>query len=383
MQATLNRDARKRLPELDGIRGWAALAVLLYHFAWELFGVRFPHFQNPVITCLNGRLAVAIFFVLSGEALSSGFFAGRGIDQVTGLALRRIPRLLIPIIAVSAIVFTLVTAGLTFNVEAGQIVRRSAWLSQMALAPMSLTGMISFATHGVFLSSDPNEQYGPFLWTMSIELLGSIVTFVTLFAWSSTKHMPALVVSLAGLLLLATFPCGMYADFLLGIWIAYARSVGIVQRWATNRLMIAASYVILPVGALASGLAMATHYDGVISPVIAPIVVVAIFCNPLAMWVLSGRFSSFLGKVSFPVYLVHFPVLISPTSFAIVWCEQRGILNGATAFAIAVGSIVISIAAAIAFEPVEVFTKTVGQRITRAFLIQRTAEAPVVPSAMA
>lgn len=43
----------------------------------------------------------------------------------------------------------------------------------------------------------------------------------------------------------------------------------------------------------------------------------------------------------------------------------------------------ISIAAAIAFEPVEVFTKTVGQRITRAFLIQRTAKAPVIPSAMA
>lgn len=47
MQATLNRQAGKRLPELDGIRGWAALAVLLYHFVGEVLVFASLIFRTP------------------------------------------------------------------------------------------------------------------------------------------------------------------------------------------------------------------------------------------------------------------------------------------------------------------------------------------------
>ena len=38
--ALVDRD--RRLHELDGIRGWAALAVVVFHLCYETFGIVFP-----------------------------------------------------------------------------------------------------------------------------------------------------------------------------------------------------------------------------------------------------------------------------------------------------------------------------------------------------
>ena len=87
-----------RLSELDGIRGWAAFSVLLFHIMWEVFGIKFPEFRNNYTAfILNGPLAVYVFFVLSGEALSTPYRMTGKRSSVTRLALKRYLRLSIPI----------------------------------------------------------------------------------------------------------------------------------------------------------------------------------------------------------------------------------------------------------------------------------------------
>ena len=65
-----------RIDYLDGVRGWASLMVLLFHAFWETFGNVLPVFRNPVTAfLLDGHLAVFVFFVLSGDALSTAWFS--------------------------------------------------------------------------------------------------------------------------------------------------------------------------------------------------------------------------------------------------------------------------------------------------------------------
>ena len=35
-----------RVGALDGLRGWAALGVLIYHVGWEMFGIIYPVFRQ-------------------------------------------------------------------------------------------------------------------------------------------------------------------------------------------------------------------------------------------------------------------------------------------------------------------------------------------------
>jgi len=64
----------KRLDYIEGIRGWAALVVLVFHFTRETFGASFPAYHSIWLHfLLDGPLAVYVFFILSGDALSTTF----------------------------------------------------------------------------------------------------------------------------------------------------------------------------------------------------------------------------------------------------------------------------------------------------------------------
>ena len=142
-----------RLVELDGIRGWAALAVVVFHVFYECFGAIFPVFRNPFTRTFSGPFAVYVFFVLSGEALSASYFAGGGPRAVASLAVKRHSRLSIPILASILILALLQRLGLVFSAEAAPIVQRLDWLGLFATAPISLIDGIKYALIDVYLTT--------------------------------------------------------------------------------------------------------------------------------------------------------------------------------------------------------------------------------------
>lgn len=54
-----------RLLELDGLRGLAALSVVLYHYTY-MYNIFFGHRSRPLVTFSRGNLGVELFFIISG-----------------------------------------------------------------------------------------------------------------------------------------------------------------------------------------------------------------------------------------------------------------------------------------------------------------------------
>jgi peptidoglycan/LPS O-acetylase OafA/YrhL len=176
---------KKRFAFLDGMRGWAALLVVLNHgtiaidFAlytgqpahsqgfWDLRVSGTPFF--PLAP--GGSLAVCIFF--SGFVLAHAY--SRSQQNWLALAVRRFVRLGIPMLAGCLLSWLLLVLGLMQNQPAGAFTR-STWLSgQFHQAP----DLIAAASEPIWLllgsGTSFATSYDSSLWTMPIEFGASLV----------------------------------------------------------------------------------------------------------------------------------------------------------------------------------------------------------------
>jgi peptidoglycan/LPS O-acetylase OafA/YrhL len=99
----------RHIPELDGIRGMAALTVVFYHIAQKVIRDESGWFQRFLDACLLGFLGVDIFFALSGFLITrillrnrraSGFYRNFYARRL----LRLVPAYLLTIVVVAACV---------------------------------------------------------------------------------------------------------------------------------------------------------------------------------------------------------------------------------------------------------------------------------------
>lgn len=170
-----------RLTELDGLRGWAALSVAMFHLYWESFGVVHPEIRNLVTgALLNGSFAVSLFFVVSGAALSTPYLNGGGRAYVLSAAVRRYVRLALPIIFFAVIFYGLARAGLVVSNQAAPVLGREDWGGLTSTNAPSITDTVLFMVREVFIGAVPGRDLLPFLWTMPIEMLGSMLLFLML-----------------------------------------------------------------------------------------------------------------------------------------------------------------------------------------------------------
>jgi peptidoglycan/LPS O-acetylase OafA/YrhL len=361
---------RVRIDMMDGLRGWAALSVAGFHFVWETFGARFPELRTPITAFfLNGPFAVAIFFVLSGYVLTVHDWLNPDKTRTVRQLCKRYTRLMLPVLAASAIVLLLMSLRLTPNAEAGRIVGRPDWLGGFLWFTPSFGGMLEFATAGVFLN-ERSLSYGPFLWTMTLELWGSVTVLLLCLAERWLWRPP---LALAALAVLCLFTIPLLSGFFFGALIAYAhRDGGLAFRREGGRraligAAVAAGALLLASMAIWDSGPLAGHALArlVVYGVAAPVLVVAVSGSAWTARLLSTPFSRWLGRISFPLYLMHFPVLVSVTSGAIIATDGAGVLNLPVALLIAFGSLGLSLVVATAFLPVETATAWVGRRIER------------------
>jgi peptidoglycan/LPS O-acetylase OafA/YrhL len=71
-------------------------------------------------------------------------------------------------------------------------------------------------------------------------------------------------------------------------------------------------------------------------------------------------FSRWLGRISFPLYLMHFPVIASFTSGLVVLAHAHDALGPVTIWLIVFGSASLSLLFAVLFLPVEALTVRIG-----------------------
>lgn len=349
-----------RLHELDGLRGWAALVVVLYHLFWEMFGQIVPEFRNPVFGFfLDGELAVAIFFVLSGEALSSAYFSGRGYTAVINLAVKRYPRLAIPILASCLIVLFLSHQGLIYNAAAAKFVERPDWLGTPLGFPLSLSATLHYSLFYVF-ADKPIDAINPYLWTMRIELVGSGLVFATLLVWRYLPYPRLCLILIFAAFIAVPFRTPRFLScFIVGMIFADVRIHGGFKLLQDHRYLLPSWLAIVLVG-LTDGVLHWYNHGGFYKAFFAIVLVAAIFSNRLTCQFFSSRLSRFLGDISFPLYLIQFPVFMSVTSLAIIHLSSHEMLGRWQIWIVICSSVGICIGGAVLFRPVELFTRWFG-----------------------
>ena len=200
-QAKTSKVYIARLDFLDGIRGWASFAVLLHHILICFFVVTTPFLNYDrerlmediftsnylsilygiLLRCItNGHLAVIIFFVLSGYALSVGHLdlEKRKLSLST---VSRYFRLMIPILITSLIAYVLLKFNLMFNLEVTKINEEfSGWLGNFYNFDASINDVIIFSLFNVFFNYDIDKSYNSNLWTIPIEIIGSLMIYAYL-----------------------------------------------------------------------------------------------------------------------------------------------------------------------------------------------------------
>ena len=355
----------RRLTEFDGLRGWAALSVVGYHVFWETLYVRAPEMRNVLAGALfDGGLAVSIFFVLSAEAISAPFFQGRGDAAVRALALKRYTRLAIPVLGACALVWLLGCAGLIYLDSASPVVGRAHWMRNWLQFPLTLPSLARYAFWDVFSLAPPPADWNPFLWTMGYEFDGSMMVFaILLYARKLPGVRFALIASAAYLAFGPTRLMQNFSCFLVGLLFADFRARGGFAALATpdrqRFFALALAGILLSVGvANYSG-----HHDQKNLKAFALMFV--LFSMPAAGAFLRAPLSQFLGRISFPLYLVQFAVIVSPMSAAIGYAERHGGLDRPLSYLIGVAAVGLTIATAYAFLPVERITAKVGAALVR------------------
>ena len=245
---------------LDSIRGLAALSVLLGHlagsFEWpELIKVisLTPYLNIP----FDGKLAVALFFVLSGFVLSLSYMNdGERPDKERSICIpafyaRRVVRIWVP----WAFVFLLsVIAQKTIHQIPTTHPPVSTWSLGFWNQPQTVESVIKqsyFALHDARLMLLPQD------WSLGVELKGS--AFVPFLIIVFRKSFPAMV--LATLALYFLIDTGnFYVSFSIGVM-----SAGLYRsaRWLGFFCKKSVQYVMLFVGIFLYGSCnLVEHFSG-------------------------------------------------------------------------------------------------------------------------
>jgi peptidoglycan/LPS O-acetylase OafA/YrhL len=324
-----------RLSSLDGLRGVAALAVVLYHIALTSSTVAraylhpaganysFPEwllFYTPLHVFWAGREAVIVFFVLSGFVLALP--AARGKRMVwRSYYPRRVLRLYLP--SIGSLLFAFLT---TLIITPVALPGASEWLNEHATMPHGLHQVIAGAT-----LMGKSEGLNTPLWSIQWEVIFSLLLPVyVVLAKILVKY--SLVV--AGLLLIVEF-AGVSTGILSGA-LTYLPvfAVGVVMAFNSERLadgaralttprwffLSAAAFLLIVSHWLVGGFIADANTFRPISTILntvgAAIVVYIGAWGPAARVFLGRAPVRWLGRVSFSLYLTHEPIVVA-TAFAL------------------------------------------------------------------
>ncbi len=342
-------DARSgRIGYLESIRGLAAIQVVLLHaFSAFVPGATTPDFPgtlaaavrgSPLFFLYDGYFAVFIFFILSGMVLTFAFQSWRG--SAWAQIGPRAVRLAVP--AFAACLLGFVIAGLVgvSSRAAGHLVG-STWLSHLFLPPHELafllkdifvntllvgyqgTGTPTFLGLNHFLDPVGTAYVGP-AWSLSIEFQGSLLILFLVSARKQSNRLWAVLAMFMGVLFLRSFFLCFLAGHVFAVASERRRSVE-APMWLT-------------IGLFAVGVALAVQGElDKMTPVMRACHAAIPFMLPCApnpqqgvaalfvffalvtarplIGVLSRPSLVWLGRLSFPLYLVHWPIVLGLGSF--------------------------------------------------------------------
>jgi len=336
-----NRDRSERLAFLDGIRGWGAMVVLVFHLFVDQGLQAKPEASQLIhFFFLNGPFAVCVFFVISGFSLSIGILTRRSTDVLIRMAAGRYFRLAVPILAICFVTDML----MRWNLLPPADQRPFPFNLTLAFDP-SLLHVASFSFFDVFVNYSQRISYNPPLWSMSFELIGSYIVF-GLLAFKTRWRWIVSGIFLAFSLVTVS----LYALFVAGVCIAEAYALNFHRR----PLAQATCAVFLILTAIWA-MFLPPAPPGFTTSYFACVI---LLCVALIGLNSTRRFfetsvSRFLGRISFPLYLVQVPIIYCFSLQTVAALEGLGVSVGTSRLIAGLATIPVCIIAALMFAPVD------------------------------
>jgi peptidoglycan/LPS O-acetylase OafA/YrhL len=332
------RMQQTRQTYLDSMRGVAAAIVVVVHYLaafrpYSIFGLQegyqpqnqwelFCH-TPPLSFFLSGHTAVCLFFILSGYVLSiSHLRKEKDTGLLVAAAVKRPFRLggvVLCTILLSAFIWN---QGFYFNREAAGLSGSVAWLGGFWTEESESRSLLLDMLSGMFRNG---VVYNPPLWTIRIELYGSLLVYLFIYLFGQHRHRLWVLAGLA-----IALQSTDYLGFILGMIAAVLETKTVShQRPLLNPR--------ISFGCLLAGLVLAS-YPSYASPVFRsdtiwsflpeirkllggyPMISAAfLFCgvatNERVQRCLDNSLLNYLGRISFALYAVHCIVLGSISSW--------------------------------------------------------------------
>jgi peptidoglycan/LPS O-acetylase OafA/YrhL len=333
-----NGEQKARLFYLEGLRGLAALVVVLNHFSNTFFPAAsyVPALQThawwepllhntPLGFFLAGNFSVCLFFIMSAFVLTRPFFLKRDRSVIVKAATKRYFRLLPPV-AVSVIVALALLKLQWFTNQAAAAATGSVWLHGLFATP----GVIREALYQAFVGSliTGDVSYNPLLWTMTYEFLGSMLIFATA-ALVGRRRWRWIAYAALGVLFIHSF----YLGFIIGMVLAdLAANSKSFKAWTRSLSRTFAAALVLSGLLLAAypsdGYPGASLYHAFVLPGFDAVALMAFWHTLAATLLILGVFAWVraqnalghpwlvqLGKMSFSMYVIHLIFICTVTTW--------------------------------------------------------------------
>lgn len=329
---------QKRIQWIDGLRGIASLFIVLHHFimgyypaAYEgpvavrhLPGTMEADFsQSPLAFIALGDFWVSMFCMVSGFVIAYQVYHMTDAKQFSKSLLKRYPRLMIPVFALSAIVYVMLHMGLFYNVQAANLTG-SSWLAQFyqnktTLSDLFFSGLIDTWIVGMA------TLYSNAFWMLAELFAGSFMAYI-LAVMGKYANKRILYVYL-GVSLAYLSVNSRLTNFAIGVLLAYFMIHYGESIHKYKKTCIVFGFVLLVAavifGGYPQGYAPTNAYSILnqlpdrLNPcyfyhmIAAMLFMMGIYLFKPAELFLLAKPMQALGKISYSVYIVHVPILYS------------------------------------------------------------------------
>lgn len=364
MTHTTYLESKPRYEVLDGLRGVAAMMVVAFH----LFETYSGGHINQIIN--HGYLAVDFFFVLSGFVIGYAYDDRWDRMSLGTFAKRRLIRLH-PMLFIGSII-----GGLLYyfgSCDAFPIIGDTPWYTMLLVM---LLGCFLIPTRGCLDIRGWAESYslnGP-AWTLMFEYianllyatvirrLGKIALAVCVFFFAILTVLLTMNIDLFGLLAgreaLAYTVIGGWSIEANQLYVGFSRllypffaglllsRIGFVikaKNGFVNSAIVIAVLLAMPFVGTEQTQWTNGIYEAVCIIVIFPLIV-AMGAGSCDMGKRTGRICRFLGEISFPLYITHYPLIY----MQMAWAYSHPDTPAATHVAVSVSIFIVAVAMAYA-----------------------------------
>lgn len=349
-----------QLDYINGLKGIGAGIVYLCHFVFTfyygMYSLEGVHChlpgnldiaigQSPFNILFSGNFAVRLFLVMSGYVLCLGYFQTRDKKRLVTSASKRYIRLLPPILVSNVLICLLMYLGAFGNVAVSELTS-SPWLAGFNRCEPNILDALLEAVFGCFFLG--TNQYNGVLWTIPFLFLGALLVYGC--AWLfGEKKWRYLIYAVFGIGLLLTDYAGIFYGFVLCdiihtqpklvewmkkqkvlLWFIFLLGVYLSSYPSAGIHLEVTIYGILGVPRV-----VLFHLAGALLLVFG-----VLMLEPLQKLFGLPVFVK-LGKLSYSLYLVHFPVIATAGCGLFTLLYGKLPYNGAVACTFAVTTVLV------------------------------------------